>query len=296
MSSYSKTLYVVEILTYIALLILTAVFLDYGKVRMHVTRSALDCAVDGDNDDTTCLADTLIERALYLKIAYFIYAGLAFSIFSAMVATFQRLSDPDAAVKHSMAYVTLDVPGEIVFCSLIFVSCGLTEIYQHVSIAFIVFTCAGATFIHDFTDMKLHSGRIFNLFVAWYIGILRFGLFTVGIISLAYFMAKSPDLPILYTTPFLVTVIYWLVTTMKHMHFYYTDIPQQFRKLTRGKIMLKNKVKERTPSTYIHFIEEYAPSFIREHTDLLVFFRLVWKSLICVLFITGTANLKINFT
>lgn len=294
--SSSKTLYVVELLTYIALIILTAVFLDYGKVRLHVTRSALDCSVDGDNDDTTCLADTLIERAIYLRIAYFIYAGLAFSIVSSIVATFHRLTEPDAVVKHSMALVTLDVPGEIVFCSLIFVSCGLTEIYQHVSIAFIVFTCACATFIHDFTDMKLHSGRIFNLFVAWYIAILRFGLFTVGIVSLAYFMAKSPDLPLLYTSPFLVTVIYWLTTTMKHMHFYYTDIPKQFRKLTRGKIMLKNKLKERTPSAYLYFIEQYAPSVVMGHTDLLLLFRLIWKALICVLFITGTANLKINFT
>ena len=302
-----------EAVLYLVFLIITFSVLNDQNLRTHLTKSYLDCTVDGDGSGKTCLADTRVVSAVnvQLKILTGIVWALSFIGVISQLAHYlfseQHKSDSkrrfiDDKEKESyygifalktIGYI-VEIPSIATLVVTVFLTTGLTEIYQLVLVVYLIFVGQLCLIAH--INISISSGgKSRNELFPMFLGANYIMLFMVGLSSFINLTVNSSKLPVYIGFPLFATFLYWLWQASFIFNFFHNVLPRAY---VSRYISLKNTAPdyESVPTEdMISFTTKYSETLMAYEPIYLKIGAIAWKTVIFLSLVIGSSNVKINF-
>lgn len=316
-NSLLSTFYLIELGTYLAATVAAYFIVEELSFNVYLSKTYINCGVDGDNDENTCQANTESDSQYKVRFDYFIMVVLALNVitsFGLLLVEQRRVRTKEISDElfNRQANDWLEVPGTIGLFLLISVMSGVTEIYQLFFITgFLLFNAILETLFVSYRLSSVdYTGKVTNRNIMLkYLTTFHYILILLVLsISFVFLLANSSDFTLLWGIPIFVTAITTFFLESSKYFFYYTILPAEY-KLARETISqnqslvgVVSEISQKSPSDLLTFFSKQK-GMTRKRINNRIFFHqliqrmiiLFWKLMVFGLVWFGTNNYKINF-
>lgn len=318
--SLLSTFYVIEIGLYLSATVTAFFIVEEMNFNVYLSKTKIDCGVDGDNDDSTCQASLQLDSEFKVRFDYFVMVILGMNVLSSiglLLIEQRRVRNKETNNELVVRQLNdwLEIPGTISVFILISIMAGITEIYQLCFVsAFLLFNALLETIFVSYSltskgqDSTPKSKNILIKYISTFIYIVILMIITT---SFLYLLANSNDFTILWGLPVFISWVVIFLSEYSKYYFYTVALKRVYKFIRKTVTQTQTlsdidttdtELTKKSPAELLIFFSKQT-DLARRKVNTTIFVHqllqrviiLFWKLSVFFLVWYGTNNYKINF-
>ena len=268
-----------------------------------VTKSYIDCNIDGDSNDETCLASTITENSNEVSLKTYIVALYMLMAVSSIAKYF--FFTPTNCMKNKKMLLLSEAPFFILLNILVFILSGMTEMYQLSLIATILFT----NLMIEYIFLSLDIEQVFkkdnrevvinqNFLLRSLVVLNYFVLYVMVFTTISHMLSKSTSISVVFASPFVISLFHITAQELFEVQFFKKMLPEQYDDIVQQQRLL-SKPKQTismSPKNYYEFLEKYDPKILQLNYILKSWFFFLWKLIVFCIVVISSFNISIHIS
>lgn len=213
------------------------------KIQLFQAKAFLDCDVDNDNDENTCVSSYTLDRSIEIPLQVFVACAYIISSLSYFLMIVVHVNHELSIFK----YVD-NILSNTIFMFTFALIGGIQEVKFLAILTTCIFTLELLYAYHDFNLDTSITGKLF--ITIW---ILQIVIWTTIIVSTALYIVNAYPIPWFIPTYVYIGLTFNIMIRIFHLRFYYHIIP---KKLGYNRVETYKTIQQEQPF-YIDWSESW---------------------------------------